>query len=122
MIGRQFGVLPSQPPNWMVTDPSASFFAVMLLSVYASNVFFAKKPSALYTLIDQKPSTGHVLHVEPVDRRAIVLGRRDIEIDGILLGIEAPARGGDDQVPDRIDLTLRAGGVVPVRQALAQAP
>jgi hypothetical protein len=31
MIGRQFAVLPSQPPNWIVTDPSASFFAVTLL-------------------------------------------------------------------------------------------
>ena len=50
---------------------------------------------------------GHVLDVELVDRRAIVLAWRDVEIDGILLGIEAPARRGDDQVPDRIDLSLR---------------
>jgi hypothetical protein len=32
MIGRQFGILPSQPPNWMATDPSAPFFAVMLFT------------------------------------------------------------------------------------------
>jgi hypothetical protein len=32
MIGRQFGIFPSQPPNWTVTVPSGFFFAVMLLS------------------------------------------------------------------------------------------
>jgi hypothetical protein len=32
MIGRQFGILPSQPPNRMGTEPSALFFEVMLLS------------------------------------------------------------------------------------------
>jgi hypothetical protein len=29
MIGRQFGMLPSQPPNWMVTEASAFFGVVM---------------------------------------------------------------------------------------------
>jgi hypothetical protein len=32
MIGRQFRILPSQPPNWTATKPSALFLAVMLLS------------------------------------------------------------------------------------------
>jgi hypothetical protein len=32
VIGRQLSILPSQPPNWTATDPSADFFAVMLLS------------------------------------------------------------------------------------------
>jgi hypothetical protein len=32
MIGRQFEILPSQPPNWMSIDPSAPFAAVMLLT------------------------------------------------------------------------------------------
>lgn len=32
MIGRQLAALLSQPPNWMVTEPSPSFFAVMLFS------------------------------------------------------------------------------------------
>jgi hypothetical protein len=35
VIGRQLGVSPSHPPNWMVTDPSASFFAVTWLIEYA---------------------------------------------------------------------------------------
>jgi hypothetical protein len=30
-VGRQFGILPSQPPNWTATEPSSFFFAVMLL-------------------------------------------------------------------------------------------
>jgi len=33
MIGKQFGTLPSQPPNCTVTDPSAFFRASVLLSV-----------------------------------------------------------------------------------------
>jgi hypothetical protein len=37
MIGKQFCTFPSQPPNWIATDPFAAFFAVMLLSVYASS-------------------------------------------------------------------------------------
>jgi hypothetical protein len=32
MMGRQFAILPSQPPNWTAIDPSSLFFAVMLLS------------------------------------------------------------------------------------------
>jgi len=32
MTGRQFGILPSQPPNWIATEPSELFFEVMLLS------------------------------------------------------------------------------------------
>ena len=61
----------------------------------------------------------HVLDVELVDRRAVVLGRRDVEIDGILVRIAAPGRRGSDQVPDRIDLILgaerllKSGKVVP---------
>ena len=31
MIGRQFGILPSQPPNWIAIDPSVLFLPVMLL-------------------------------------------------------------------------------------------
>ena len=49
----------------------------------------------------------HILHVDLVDRRAIILAWRDVEINRILIGIEAPARRGDDQVPDRIDLRSR---------------
>jgi hypothetical protein len=33
VIGRQLGVLPSQPPNWTVIERSSFFFAVRLLSV-----------------------------------------------------------------------------------------
>jgi hypothetical protein len=32
MIGRQFGIFPSQPPNWMATAPSRPFLAVRLFS------------------------------------------------------------------------------------------
>jgi len=31
MIGKQLGIVPSQPPNWMATEPSSPFFAVILL-------------------------------------------------------------------------------------------
>jgi len=31
MMGKQFGILSSQPPNWIVIEPSSLFFAVMLL-------------------------------------------------------------------------------------------
>jgi hypothetical protein len=47
MIGRQLGILPSQPPNWTETEPSVFFFAVTLFSEYASNAFFWKYPSVL---------------------------------------------------------------------------
>jgi len=40
MVGRQLAIVPSQPPNWMATEPSSLFFAVMLLSEYASYWFF----------------------------------------------------------------------------------
>jgi hypothetical protein len=32
LMGRQFEIFPSQPPNWIATPPSAFFFAVMLLT------------------------------------------------------------------------------------------
>jgi hypothetical protein len=32
MIGRQLAALPSQPPNRIVTEPSVSVLAVMVLS------------------------------------------------------------------------------------------
>jgi hypothetical protein len=32
MVGKQFEILPSQPPNWTETEPSVFFFAVTLLS------------------------------------------------------------------------------------------
>ena len=32
VMGRQFALLPSQPPNWMSTEPSVFFFAVRLLT------------------------------------------------------------------------------------------
>jgi len=32
MVGRQLGIVPSQAPNWMATEPSVFFFAVTLLS------------------------------------------------------------------------------------------
>ena len=63
---------------------------------------------------------GHILDVELVDRRAVVLAWRDVEINGVLIGIEAPARRGDDQVPDRIDLIPAAGCVAPVREGRAE--
>jgi hypothetical protein len=44
MIGRQFGALPSQPPNWILIDPSSLGFAVMLLNEYASYSFCSKYP------------------------------------------------------------------------------
>jgi hypothetical protein len=28
MTGRQFGIFPSQPPNWIATEPSAPCFGV----------------------------------------------------------------------------------------------
>ena len=46
--------------------------------------------------------------------------RRDVEINGVLIGIEAPARRGDDQVSDRIDLIPAAGGVAPIRDGFAE--
>ena len=62
---------------------------------------------------------GHILNVELVDRRAVVLARRDVEINGILIGIESPACRGNDQVSDRIDLTSAAGGASPVNERRA---
>ena len=41
-------------------------------------------------MTDQKASTGTFLNVELIGRRAVVLGGRDVEIDGVLIGIEAP--------------------------------
>jgi rhodanese-related sulfurtransferase len=34
MMGRQFGILPSQSQNWIGTEPSLFFVAVMLLTEY----------------------------------------------------------------------------------------
>ena len=39
MIGRQFEIFPSQPPNWMVVDPSAAFLVVRSLNEYALRSF-----------------------------------------------------------------------------------
>src|SRR6185437_16389726 len=58
VIGRQLGIWPSQPPNCTRTEPSGSFFAVMLFTVYALSLLGSKLPLALYRLMDQKPSTG----------------------------------------------------------------
>ena len=63
---------------------------------------------------------GHIFHVELVDRLAIVLARRDVEIDGVLIGIEAPARRGDGEVPDRIDLVPAASRAAPIRDGFAE--
>jgi hypothetical protein len=30
MIGRQFGTLPSKPPNWTMTEASLFFFAILI--------------------------------------------------------------------------------------------
>ena len=35
--GMQFGIFPSQPPNWTVIDPSVVRFPVRLLSVQSPN-------------------------------------------------------------------------------------
>jgi hypothetical protein len=32
MVGRQLGILPSQPPNWIVTEPSEALFPVTLFT------------------------------------------------------------------------------------------
>ena len=45
-------------------------------------------------------------NVELVDGCAIVLLGRDIEIEGLLVGIASPRGGGADQVSDSIDLVL----------------
>jgi hypothetical protein len=46
MIGWQFGIFPSQPPNWMVVDPSAAFLVVRSLNECALRSFLWKNPSA----------------------------------------------------------------------------
>jgi hypothetical protein len=44
MIGRQFEIFPSQPPNWMVVDPSAAFLVVRSLNEHALRSFLWKNP------------------------------------------------------------------------------
>src|SRR5216684_3504692 len=66
-----------------------------------------------------EPVDGNVLHVELVDGRAIVLRRRDIEIDRILVGIATPGRRRSDQVPDGIDIRLGAERLLEVRNGRA---
>jgi hypothetical protein len=57
MIGRQLGILPSHPPNWIVTEPSGAFFAVMwLLKVGASSRPTSLQGEGGY----QKRSSGHL--------------------------------------------------------------
>jgi hypothetical protein len=47
VIGRRFGALSSEPPNWIVIEPSGLAFALRLLMVYAFSGFGSKKPLAL---------------------------------------------------------------------------
>ena len=50
--------------------------------------------------------------MELIDGLSVVLRHRRADIGRILVRIAAPARGGADQVLDRIDLVLGAEGVL----------
>ena len=81
MIGRQLGILPSQPPNWIATEPSGALLGrdvverigveVVLLEI-ALAVVEADRPEA----IDR-----HIFDVELVDCLAVVLRGSKVEID-----------------------------------------
>src|SRR5262249_21279568 len=55
---------------------------VLVLLVVPVRVVDADRPEAVH---------GHVLNGEPVDDPAVVLGRRDVEVEGRLLGIAPPS-------------------------------
>src|SRR4030095_15518149 len=48
----------------------------------------------------------NVLHRQLINRDAVVLIRRDIEIDSVLFGVPAPTHRRADQTSDGIDLSL----------------
>src|SRR6478672_5152318 len=76
-----------------------------------------------FGIIDaDRPETvnGHILDVEPVDRGAVIFGRRDVKIGRILVWIAAPGRGGADQVPYRIHLIPGAERLLEIRYRRAQ--
>src|SRR5580704_7244453 len=84
---------------------------VLVLLVVAGGVIDADRPET----VDR-----HVLDREPIDGFAVVVRRRDVEIDRRLVGIAAPARGGADQMADRIDLVLGAERVLEVGHRRAE--
>jgi hypothetical protein len=82
-------------------------------------IVFMKVPVSAVNADRPEAIDAHVPHVELIDRRPIVLVGRDVQINGVLVGIEAPARRGDDQVSDWIDLTPATGRAAPIRDGLA---
>ena len=59
MIGRQIGMFPSQPPNWMKTGTVRIFLGREIIDQYAFK-FVLVKTALGGKVIDQKPSTGTV--------------------------------------------------------------
>src|SRR6516164_4706028 len=55
-----------------------------------------------------------------MNRGAVVAGRSDVQVDRVLVGVRTPSRGGDDQVPDGIDVTSPTGRTTQVRQGLVE--
>src|ERR1700690_4137623 len=63
----------------------------------------------------------HVLDAELVDRLAVVMGGRDVQIKGVLFGIAAPSDRRPDQMTDRVDAPFRTEHAFAVRNGRAEA-
>src|SRR5262249_37084328 len=77
---------------------------------------------ALRVVEADRPETVYrdVVHIELVNGSAVVLGRRDIEIDGFLIGIAAPTDGRTDEVPYGVDLSLGAARIFEIGNGRAE--
>ena len=120
MIGRQFGNLAVAAAELDVDRAVVALLRRDVVECVGVEIVWLEIAFGIVEADRPETIDGHILHVEPVDRRAIVLARRDVEIDGVLIRIKAPARRGDDQVPDRIDFIPAAGRVAPIRERCAQ--
>ena len=106
MIGRQFGILPSQPPNWTATDVRAflrrdaveRIGIVRVLLEITLGIVKADRPERVDWHVGRD--------VEPIDRVAVVPGWGEARIARVLVRITAPTGGGSDQMLDRINLLL----------------
>ena len=112
--------MPSQPPNWMVTEPSASFFAVRLVERIGIELVEFEEAFRVVDTDGPEAINRHVLDAEPVYGGTVILGWRDSEIKRVFVGISSPACSASDQVPHGVDLVPRTEHALGIRNGPGQ--
>jgi hypothetical protein len=77
---------------------------------------FLKVPIGIVDADRLEAIDGDILDAEAIDGSAVILGRSDVEIRRILIGIATPGCSACDQMPNRIDLFLCTERLLEVRQ------